>query len=183
MREYLTYRESTINFIRPEKVVSIDWDKVEGNPLFLLNFISIKKDDYGISIVMTSPFDIDDDMVHRNFYISFIIQYIYYFYPKEKILEVFGNDKPNIDKLIVYYPLKLQRKEYRFRDINGIYSEQEMNAILRVILEKLYIRTYDTRQCRHCENNEFCYHRLNAANSTANKFIFQNEENKIKTII
>lgn len=184
LREYLIYREKTINFFRPEKVQSIDWDSVDGSPHFLLNFINIKKDEYGISIVMTSPFDIEDDMVHRNFYISFIIQYIYYMYPRERLSEMFGDNlKPNIDKLIVYYPLKMERKEYSFKDINGIYSETEMISILRIVLEKLYTRTYDTTQCKYCENREFCYHRTNAKNHTANQFIFQDEEKKIKTII
>lgn len=184
LRDYLIYREKSINFFRPEKVQSIDWDSVDGSPHFLLNFINIKKDEYGISIVMTSPFDIEDDMVHRNFYISFIIQYIYYMYSSKNLLATFCNDKkPNIDKLIVYYPLKMERKEYRFKDINGIYSETEMISILRVILEKLYTRTYDTSQCRYCENREFCYHRTNAKNSTANQFIFQDINKKIKTII
>lgn len=183
LREYLIYRESTINFIRPEKVVSIDWNQIDGNPLFLLNFICIKKDDFGISIVMTSPFDIEDNMVHRNFYISFIIQYIYYFYPKDRLFEYFGDTQPNIDKLIVYYPLKLERKEYKFKDINGVYSEQEMNCMLRVILEKLYTRTYDTSQCKYCENREFCFHRTNAKNHGANTLIFKDEKKRIKTIM
>lgn len=183
LREYLIYRENSINFFRPEKIQTINWDEIDGSPSFLLNFINLKKDEYGISIVMTSPFDIEDNMVHRNFYISFIIQYIYYMYPKEKLKEFFGTDKPNIDKLIIYYPLKLERKEYRFKDINGIYSELEMISILKVILEKLYIRTYDTSQCKYCENREFCFHRTNAKNSTANQFIFQDVNKKIKTII
>ena len=183
LKPYLQYRQSTINPIYTPKLINIDWEQIKGNPVFLLNFINIKKDEDGISIVMTSPLNIDDELVHRNFYISFIIQYVYYFYPKEKFKEILKNDNPNINKLIVYYPLKLERKEYKFKDIVGVYQEMEMLKILKVFLEKLFVRTNDTTNCKYCENNIYCYHRTNAKNTTANNMIFKSGENKIKTII
>lgn len=182
LRTYLQYRQSCINPKYTPLLVNIDWEQVIGDPLFLLNFINIKKNEDCIDIVMTSPLNIDDELVHRNFYISFIIQYVYYFYPKEKIIETFGKEKVNINKLIVYYPLKKERKEYSFKNINGVYQDTEIIRILRVILEKLFVRTNNTKECKFCENKEYCLHRTNACNSNAQSFILNNKE-KIKKII
>lgn len=183
LKEYLQFRESKINPIYSSKLIKVDWDQVKGSPKFLLNFINLKKDEDGISIVMTSPLNIDDKLIHRNFYISFIIQYVYYFYPKEKLIKIFGTDKVNINKLIVYYPLNFERKEYKFKDIVGVYQEMDMLRIIRIFLEKLYIRTNDTKECKSCENQDFCYHRTNAKTTSANNIIYRNAENKTKIII
>lgn len=172
LKKYLQYRQGSLNPFYNKYILQINWEEVKGEPLFLLNFINIKKDDDGISIVMTSPLNIIDEMVHRNFYISFVIQYVYYFFPKEKIREIFGKEYVNINKLIVYYPLKKERKEYSFKDINGVFQEIEMIRVIYTFLNKLAIRTQDTTMCKHCENKQYCFHRTNAKNSTAQSFVF-----------
>lgn len=181
LKKYLEYRRGSLNPYYNKLILEIKWEEVVGEPFFLLNFINIKKDDDGISVVMTSPLNIRDEMTHRNFYISFVIQYIYYFFPREKIKEIFGEEYVNVNKLIVYYPLTKERKEYTFKDVNGVFQEIELLRILFVFLNKLAIRTLDTTNCKHCENKDYCFHRTNARNSTAQSFIFNNAT--IKKII
>lgn len=179
LKEYLEFKFSKINPVYTPNLPIIDWENVNGEPYFILNLINIKADKNGLTIVMTSPLKVIPEMVHRNFYISFIIEYIYYFYPyNDELKKIFNTtQRININKLIVYYPLEKKREEYTFQQINGVLQAVEIARVLRIYLEKLYTRTNDTSLCYECENNEYCFHRTNAKNKTARKFILNSSDN------
>ena len=183
IKKYLTFKFSKINPIYTPNLPVIDWENVLGIPYFKLNIINIKLNEKGLSIVITSPLKVIPEMVHRNFLISFVIEYIYYFYEyNQEIKEKMKNERIDIYKLIVYYPLEKKREEYSFKNINGVMQALELARMIRIYLERLYFRTNDTSLCKQCENNEYCFHRTSAKNKQARKFIL-NSSSEYKTII
>ena len=183
LRKYLTYRVSTLNKKYLSTLSLIDWDEVEGTPYFLLNFINLQKSKQGLNLVITAPLSIHDKLIHRHYYFSLIIQYIFYFYPKEELAKYFENREIiNINKLVVYFPLAKERKEYLFTNINGVFNEYDLIKILRIWLEGLHVKTTDNSDCELCEQARVCFHRTNCQHGKGRRKIFKSTK-RIKEII
>lgn len=183
LRKYLTYRVSTLNKKYLSTLSLIDWDEVEGDPLFILDFINLQKSREGLNLVITAPLRIHEKLVHRHYYFSLIIQYMFYFYPKEELRKFFNNKELiHINKLIVYFPLMKERKEFVFENINGVFNEYDLIKILRIWLEGLHVKTTNNDDCELCEQARVCFHRTNCQNYKGRRKIFQSIK-RVKEII
>lgn len=183
LRKYLTYRLSTLNKKYLSTLSLIDWDEVEGTPYFLFNFINLQKTREGLNLVITAPLNIHEKMIHRHYYFSLIIQYMFYFYPKEELRKFFNNrELIHINKLIVYFPLMKERKEFVFENVNGVFNEYDLIKILRIWLEGLHVKTTDNQNCELCEQARICFHRTNCKYGKGRRKIFQSIK-RVKEII
>lgn len=163
LKNYLESRKNKLSTLIQNSFPNLEW---RGIPFFKIEIINIKKvSDTSFDIVLASILEPQDNLKHRSFFISFIIQYFYSFYSKSDFfLEKFKIGKPNINKVIVYNPLTLSRKTYTYEDINGIYQDLEMYKMLFIIINSVSVKNPNYQNCKMCEQNYVCQSRTNSKN-------------------
>ena len=115
---------------------------------FIFDCINIQREGEFFNIVLTLPYDVNKEFVHRNCIIGTIIKYAVRMLSKELELD--------FAKLIVYYPLKLSREEYQLKDVLYTFQTGQWLKVLNSIKHKSTTTCIDNKHCKYCENNIWC---------------------------
>jgi hypothetical protein len=169
LKEYL---KKIVSKLRKHILPSIPSLEQEGSPLLQMEIMSVNLTKDNLDIVTTLMMDIDKDYIHRNFLVSILFNYFYYFM-KDEIINFFGTEKYTIRSVIIYNPLTLKRTNISFEDIKGTLVEMDLFRILKTFIENYSARTLDTRNCKFCENKRLCTSRV----ASRHKHIMVNFEN------
>lgn len=173
MKEYLETRKQGLRESFQKNIPSFEWD---GVPKFKLEVLGVQKEENDLfNLIITCPFNIDDKLVHRNLFISTVIQFC--------LLNLSKQFNLHFNKLIVYFPLTIERKEFFYEDIVGVFQETEWFKIIKTIVSGCTAKAFDTTNCKFCENNFFCYHRTSSSNKYLKMKIIYGYNDRIREMI
>lgn len=135
--------------------------KNDNLPNVKIDIFSTYTNNLNSSYIVTSIIDyINPQLIHRNLYISLVLNYFKYL----------NDDK--YTNLVVYDFLRCTRKIYKFSDIYGKMQLLELMKICSSIQNKGSARTSDGNICDYCENNRGCFQQEYTRISYSNKLRF-----------
>ena len=109
-------------------------------------------------IVLTSPFEINEGMKQKYFWLSNLFHYFNkYFKDKDKKYNKYFLDNWfAINSVIVYNPLTMKREVYYAKHFDQSFPEVELLKILSIIENKLQVKHFYGGNCDYCESRLFC---------------------------
>ena len=161
MAPYLKNRISEMtNPYIVENLPKVSLDKLEETKSYMGYYIlSLNKvGDNLADIVLTSPFEINEGMKQKYFWISNLFHYFNkYFKDKDKKYNKYFLDNWfAINSVIVYNPLNMKREVYYAKHFDQSFPEVELLKILSIIENKLQIKNFYGGNCDYCESRLFC---------------------------
>ena len=141
-----------------EKLPKLNMDKLkEANLKISYDILSINKTgDNTASLVLVAPFDINEGMKHRFFWIATLFHYFNKQYDEPEYNKFFLNGWFVISEIIVYNPLTLKRSTFREIDFSISFSEIEIMRFLIQTFDKIELRNMYSGECEYCECKTIC---------------------------
>lgn len=157
-----------------------EYEYRDGYPLLKLDILSLGYDecDGRLTISLSHIFDINEEMVHRNFFVKILFRYFYQNF--DKLNFEYGLEINYIGKIIFYNPLTLRRVEVNFEDVKTSLSEMDLFRIMNAYIDNNLARTLDISNCKYCENNKLCYSKTRSRNKQALFSTFEAKRSKLK---
>ena len=124
----------------------IDFERLEKQPYFMFqDILSINKvGDNLLDIVIMTPFDVDDFLNFRYFFICVLFKYFNAHKVKEEINDWFVDGWYSVRKIITYNPFKMQRKEFQKTDIlNKI--DIDLMKVISIFQQELFFKNVKTQ--------------------------------------
>lgn len=177
LKEYLDSLTTRLNTHTLKIIPEFNFES--GSPLLKHEILSMnyKEEKESLEIVITHLFDLNDDTLHRNFFLNILFNHFYYV-EKNIMNKNFDIEIKRVDKIIVYNPLTLKRKEVLFEDVKGTLSEMDMFRIMKAYIDNNLSRSLNHSECPYCENKEFCEVRTRSNNKEALKSVLRNANSK-----
>lgn len=135
----------------------IDFERLEKQPYFLVyDILSINKvGDNLLDIVIMTPFDVDDFLNFRYFFICVLFKYFNAHKVKEEINDWFVDGWYSVRKIITYNPFKIKRKEFQKTDIlNKI--DIDLMKVISIFQQELFFKNVNAGHCKLCEHRLAC---------------------------
>lgn len=184
LKEYLDSLMDRLNRHTISAIPGFNFD--DGIPLFKHEILGVNycQERESLEIIITHLFDLNDDMLHRNFFLNILFNHFYYV-EREILSKKYNIEIDRVDKIVVYNPLTLKRKEVFFEEVKGTLSEMDLFRIMKAYIDNNLSRSLDHSECPYCENKEFCEVRTRSINKEALKSVLRtkNTKNKIKEMI
>lgn len=177
LEEYITSLKSRLS--KHTLSVIPDFDFSKGFPIFKHEILSVNynQQEESLSLVISSIFEITDNMVHRNFILNILFNYYYYFI-KNELSKKYSINIKFMNKITVYNPLQNKKSIVYFEDLKGTLSELDLFRIMKTYIDNNTARTLNTSNCLFCENKEFCEIRTRSNNKEAIKAVLRSKEGK-----
>ena len=144
----------------------IDFERLNNQPYFLVyDILSINKvDDNLLDIVLVTPFEIDEFLNFRYFFICVLFKYFNAHKLKEEINDWFVDKWYSVRKIITYNPFKMTRKEFQKTDIlNKI--DIDLMKIISIFQQELFFKNVNSGHCKFCEHRLACGKKMRLSTS------------------
>lgn len=144
----------------------IDFERLNNQPYFLVyDILSINKvDDNLLDIVLVTPFEIDEFLNFRYFFICVLFKYFNAHKVKEEINDWFVDKWYSVRKIITYNPFKMTRKEFQKTDIlNKI--DIDLMKIISIFQQELFFKNVNSGHCKFCEHRLACGKKMRLSTS------------------
>lgn len=179
LKEYLDSLKSRLSKHTLSVIPDFNFD--DGAPYFKHEMLGVNLDEENesLEIVITHLFDLNDDTLHRNFFLNILFNYFYYV-EKDILNKKYDLEIKKVNKIIVYNPLTLKRKEVFFEEVKGTLSELDLFRIMKSYIDNNLSRSLDHSECPYCENKEYCEVRTRSSNKEALKSVLRTKDSKHK---
>ena len=144
----------------------IDFERLNNQPYFLVyDILSINKvDDNLLDIVLIAPFEVDEFLNFRYFFICVLFKYFNAHKVKEEINDWFVDKWYSVRKIITYNPFKMTRKEFQKTDIlNKI--DIDLMKIISIFQQELFFKNVNSGHCKFCEHRLACGKKMRLSTS------------------
>lgn len=144
----------------------IDFERLNNQPYFLVyDILSINKvDDNLLDIVLVTPFEVDEFLNFRYFFICVLFKYFNAHKVKEEINDWFVDKWYSVRKIITYNPFKMTRKEFQKTDIlNKI--DIDLMKIISIFQQELFFKNVNNGHCKFCEHRLACGKKMRLSTS------------------
>lgn len=144
----------------------IDFERLNNQPYFLVyDILSINKvDDNLLDIVLVTPFEVDEFLNFRYFFICVLFKYFNAHKVKEEINDWFVDKWYSVRKIITYNPFKMTRKEFQKTDIlNKI--DIDLMKIISIFQQELFFKNVNSGHCKFCEHRLACGKKMRLSTS------------------
>lgn len=144
----------------------IDFERLNNQPYFLVyDILSINKvDDNLLDIVLVTPFEIDEFLNFRYFFVCVLFKYFNAHKVKEEINDWFVDKWYSVRKIITYNPFKMIRKEFQKTDIlNKI--DIDLMKIISIFQQELFFKNVNSGHCKFCEHRLACGKKMRLSTS------------------
>lgn len=144
----------------------IDFERLNNQPYFLVyDILSINKvDDNLLDIVLVTPFEVDEFLNFRYFFVCVLFKYFNAHKVKEEINDWFVDKWYSVRKIITYNPFKMTRKEFQKTDIlNKI--DIDLMKIISIFQQELFFKNVNSGHCKFCEHRLACGKKMRLSTS------------------
>ena len=144
----------------------IDFERLNNQPYFLVyDILSINKvDDNLLDIVLVTPFEVDEFLNFRYFFVCVLFKYFNAHKVKEEINDWFVDKWYSVRKIIIYNPFKMIRKEFQKTDIlNKI--DIDLMKIISIFQQELFFKNVNSGHCKFCEHRLACGKKMRLSTS------------------
>lgn len=157
-----------------DKILKVDF---KGVPSLKLEILGIEKlNDFSFNIIITSIFNINEDLIHNDYLLMIYFIYFKEFLKQESELKnKFGNDV-FLNEIIVYNPLKIKRTRVDYSKTMGCFSFSDFLRLLKIYNDGLDFKNLDKNSCEYCENLSICLNK-NTTMSKAKTIAIKNSKN------
>ena len=144
----------------------IDFERLNNQPYFLVyDILSINKvNDNLLDIVLVTPFEVDEFLNFRYFFVCVLFKYFNAHKVKEEINDWFVDKWYSVRKIITYNPFKMTRKEFQKTDIlNKI--DIDLMKIISIFQQELFFKNVNSGHCKFCEHRLACGKKMRLSTS------------------
>lgn len=144
----------------------IDFERLNNQPYFLVyDILSINKvDDNLLDIVLVTPFEIDEFLNFRYFFVCVLFKYFNAHKVKEEINDWFVDKWYSVRKIITYNPFKMTRKEFQKTDILNK-MDIDLMKIISIFQQELFFKNVNSGHCKFCEHRLACGKKMRLSTS------------------
>ncbi|MDK4523116.1 hypothetical protein [Fusobacterium necrophorum] len=158
IKDYIPMR---INELKPYYVKQLPYIEYGKNPgIISYDILNVSLNEFKeLDVSIVSFFDFQPGQIRKNDFLCILIRWLkkYRKWPElEEKLKVAGDEQLFFNKLIIYNPLTITRKEVSYADIDGVFVEKFFLKKLNSINESCILPSFDLEQCRFCENARIC---------------------------
>lgn len=144
----------------------IDFERLNNQPYFLVyDILSINKvDDNLLDIVLVTPFEVDEFLNFRYFFVCVLFKYFNAHKVKEEINDWFVDKWYSVRKIITYNPFKMTRKEFQKTDILNK-MDIDLMKIISIFQQELFFKNVNSGHCKFCEHRLACGKKMRLSTS------------------
>lgn len=137
-----------------DKILKINFN---GVPNLKLEILGIEKiNEFSFNIIITSIFDIKEELIHNNYLLMIYFIYFKDFLKKQSELKNNFNEDVFLNEIIVYNPLTIKRTRIDYKKTMGSFSISDFLRLLKIYNDGLDFKNLDKNSCDYCENIAIC---------------------------
>lgn len=137
-----------------DKMIKIDF---KGIPTLKLEILGIEKlNEFSFNIIITSIFNINDDLIHNDYILMIYFIYFKNFLKEDGEFKKNFNENVFLNEIIIYNPLTIKRTKVDYKKTMGCFSFSDFLRLLKIYNDGLDFKNLDKISCEYCENIAIC---------------------------